>query len=247
MANLPDMGLILQFRAIPAPRRPDHAHHRLPTGMDVDVLHSDLLLAFAAVAVERFEERGKGAGELVRLGKVFTAAFGMLIGNHGTPIALHRRVVGGDQLRRHHAFELVLRTDASQSGKGGAQLLVSRLRAGVLQPKRLDCLAGKNVVPLVESRAAEVPERPLLPSTSLATTAIGAVSFAVFFPVMDMSAPVNSTCVRSARQRMLYTYHFRGEIYHESDTVRRRHGVGDHDDGGDGSFGSVGKCHFFGV
>jgi hypothetical protein len=32
----------------------------------VDVLHRDLLLAFAAVAIERIEQSRRGAGELVR-------------------------------------------------------------------------------------------------------------------------------------------------------------------------------------
>jgi hypothetical protein len=35
---------------------------RLAAGMDVDVLHRHLLLAFAAVAVEGFQQRGEGAG-----------------------------------------------------------------------------------------------------------------------------------------------------------------------------------------
>jgi hypothetical protein len=34
--------------------------------VDVDVLHRDLLLAFAAVAIERIEQSRIGAGELVR-------------------------------------------------------------------------------------------------------------------------------------------------------------------------------------
>jgi hypothetical protein len=42
--------------------------------MGVDVLHRDLLLAFAAVTIERFEQRGVGAGELVRLGRVLGEA-----------------------------------------------------------------------------------------------------------------------------------------------------------------------------
>jgi hypothetical protein len=36
----------------PRPRRPRNAHQRLPAGMDVDMLRSDLLLALAAVTVE---------------------------------------------------------------------------------------------------------------------------------------------------------------------------------------------------
>ena len=67
MGNLLCMGLILRFRAIPTPRGLDHADDSLPASMDMDVLDRDLLLALAAVAVERFEQRGVGAGKLVRL------------------------------------------------------------------------------------------------------------------------------------------------------------------------------------
>src|SRR3979411_551081 len=56
MGNLLCMGLYLRFRSIPTPRCPDHADHRLPAGMHVDVLHHDPLLTLAAVAVERFEQ-----------------------------------------------------------------------------------------------------------------------------------------------------------------------------------------------
>jgi hypothetical protein len=68
MGNLPGMGLILQLRAIPGPRRPDHALHRLPARMNVDMLHDHPLLALAAVAVERFKQHGGGAAELTRMG-----------------------------------------------------------------------------------------------------------------------------------------------------------------------------------
>jgi hypothetical protein len=61
------MGLILRFRSIPTPRGLDHTDHRLPTGVHMDVLDRDLLLAFASVAIETFEQRGVGPGELVRL------------------------------------------------------------------------------------------------------------------------------------------------------------------------------------
>jgi hypothetical protein len=39
----PCTGLVLDFGMIPGPRRPDHAHHRLTAGMNVDVLHRHLL------------------------------------------------------------------------------------------------------------------------------------------------------------------------------------------------------------
>jgi hypothetical protein len=37
--------------------------------MDMDTLHRHLLLALAAVAIERFEERRIGAGELIGLAR----------------------------------------------------------------------------------------------------------------------------------------------------------------------------------
>jgi hypothetical protein len=93
--------------------------------MDVDMLDCYLLLAFTAVAIERFEERHIGAGELVRLRRIFPATFEGLLVNHGTPGALHRRIVGGGQLGRHHALQLVLRPDANQ--RGGALICLSRV------------------------------------------------------------------------------------------------------------------------
>jgi hypothetical protein len=140
MGNLLCMGLILRFRAIPTPRRLHHAHHRLTTGMNVDVLDRDLLLALAAVAVEGFEQRGEAAGELVRLGEVLAPAFEGLLADHGAAVALHRGVVGGDKLRRHHALKLVLRRDADQRGDGGADLLLLCLIFGVFKPNLVDGL-----------------------------------------------------------------------------------------------------------
>jgi hypothetical protein len=67
MGNLPCMGLVLQFRAIPGPRHPDHTHHRLTTGMHVNVLHRHLLLALATMAIQSFEQGGEGAAELTRM------------------------------------------------------------------------------------------------------------------------------------------------------------------------------------
>ena len=149
------MGLILRFRAIPAPRRLHDAHHCLPAGMDVDVLHGHLLLALAAVAVERFEQLSEGARELVRLGEVLAPTFEGLLAEHGAPIAFHRRVMSGDQLRCHHALQFVLRADADERRGGGAVLLVPRLGVRVLQPKRVNRLVGEDVVPIVGPRAAD--------------------------------------------------------------------------------------------
>ena len=113
MGNLFCMGLILKFGAIPTPRCLDNSDHRLPAGMDVDVFNRHLLLALAAVAVERFDQRGEGAGELIRLVQVFAPALEAL-GDPGVVVALHRRVVGRDQLRRHHTLQHVLRANSFQ-------------------------------------------------------------------------------------------------------------------------------------
>jgi hypothetical protein len=91
--------------------------------------------------------------------RFFSAAFEGLLVNHGTPVALHRRVVGGDQLRRHHAPNSVLRTDADRRIEGGPELLISRLRTGVIHPKPLHGLEGKNVVPVIGTRAAGLLKR----------------------------------------------------------------------------------------
>jgi hypothetical protein len=47
------MGLTLWFRAIPSPRGLDGSDDGLPALMDVHMLHSDLLLSFSAMAVQR--------------------------------------------------------------------------------------------------------------------------------------------------------------------------------------------------
>ena len=72
MGDLLCMGLFLKITAIPTPRlagrRGDHAHHRLPARMDVDVFDRDLLLPLATMMVEGFEQdvmalgRDKAAG-----------------------------------------------------------------------------------------------------------------------------------------------------------------------------------------
>jgi hypothetical protein len=80
IGNLPRLGLILQLGAIPGPRRPDHAHHRLTAGMNVNVLHRHLLLSLATMAIQGFEERGECAGKFVRLGEILTPTLGSLLG-----------------------------------------------------------------------------------------------------------------------------------------------------------------------
>ena len=82
--------------------------------MNVDMLHGHLLLALAAMAVECFEQCSVGAGKFVRLGEVLAPPLKALFADHGASVAFHCGVVGGDQLRRHHAFKLVSWLDADQ-------------------------------------------------------------------------------------------------------------------------------------
>jgi hypothetical protein len=51
--------------------------------MDVHVLDGHFLLAFAAMAVERVEQRGECAGKLVRLAKILTTPLESLLADHG--------------------------------------------------------------------------------------------------------------------------------------------------------------------
>src|SRR5262249_11171493 len=117
------MGLFLRFRCEPYPLAPvnaplnllcmglmgvHHPDHRLTALVDVDVLHRDLLLAFAAVAIERIEQSRIGAGELVCLAQSFPVA------KHGAPIAFHHRVMACDKLRPDHAFEFIPWLDTYQ-------------------------------------------------------------------------------------------------------------------------------------
>ena len=93
----------MRFPLIPArnaPLRRDRADNSLSPGVDVNVLDSDLLLAFAAVTVEGLDQGRIGARQLIGLGKVLAASLERLFANHGAPIALHCGVMGGDELRR---------------------------------------------------------------------------------------------------------------------------------------------------
>jgi hypothetical protein len=56
MGNLLCMGLFLKFRVMTSPRVLDRADHRLTTGVNVDVLDSDFLLALASMTVQRIEQ-----------------------------------------------------------------------------------------------------------------------------------------------------------------------------------------------
>jgi hypothetical protein len=103
--------------------------------MHVNVLDSDPLLALAAVPIERIEQHRVGPRKLIGLGEVLASAFEALFADHGAPVAFHAGVVGGDQLRRYHAFDLVPRPNAGQRRNGGGHLPVAFLVVRVLGPE----------------------------------------------------------------------------------------------------------------
>jgi hypothetical protein len=74
-------------------------------------------------------------------------ALEVLLADHGAAVALHRRAVGSDQLRRHHAFEFVFGRDTHQGRDGRTQLFVAILRARCLL-QRICCGAtgGKDYI-----------------------------------------------------------------------------------------------------
>jgi hypothetical protein len=67
------------------PHLPEALRHPPPPGLrnGRGHAHRHLLLALTAVAVERFEQRGMGAGKLIRLGKVFAPALASCVPNRG--------------------------------------------------------------------------------------------------------------------------------------------------------------------
>jgi hypothetical protein len=57
IGNLLCIGLFLCFRPTPSRGSAHVSNDRLAAGVDVDVLNSDLLLALAAMAVQRLNEQ----------------------------------------------------------------------------------------------------------------------------------------------------------------------------------------------
>ena len=119
MGNLLCMGLFLCIPVIPTPRC-HHTHHGLAAGVDVNMFDRDFLLAFSAMTVESIEQHCPGSGKFVRLAEVFASSLERLVADHRSAVAFHRGIVGGDQLRRHHAFQFVLWCDPDQRGDNGA-------------------------------------------------------------------------------------------------------------------------------
>ena len=95
------------------------------------MLHRDLLLALAAVAIERIEQRRISAGEFVGLAQILAPAPEGLFKKHGPSIAFHRGAVSSDKLGPDHALDLVFRADPSERGPRRFVLTISRDALGL--------------------------------------------------------------------------------------------------------------------
>src|SRR6266516_2742429 len=118
--------------------------------MHMDVLHGDLLLAFAAMTIEGVEEQGIGPGEFVGLAQGLTMAFERLLLDHRAPVALHGGVVRSEDLSREHRLKLVPGRDAGEGRDCCVYLPVfdSFVR---ISPERPERLIAKSMVPMVRS------------------------------------------------------------------------------------------------
>src|SRR5947209_443652 len=124
---------------MPSPRALDCADDRLSTRVNVDMLHGDLLLSLSSVTIQRIKQQCERSRKLVGLIRAVVAALERLAPDHCSPITFHRSAVGGDQLRRHHAFQLVSGGYSDETRKGRPDLFVLRLLIGMLEPERTDC------------------------------------------------------------------------------------------------------------
>ena len=71
------------------------------------------------MAIEGFDQGCEGPTELIRLREIFAPGLWVLLAEHSAPVALHCGIVGGDQLRRHHPFQLVFWIEAGERRDGG--------------------------------------------------------------------------------------------------------------------------------
>ena len=89
----------------------DVADDGLSAFMDMNVFDRDPLLAFAAMAVEGFEQRRIGARQFVGLREILAPPLEGLIADHGPAVAFHRGAVASDKLSSKHSLKLILRLD----------------------------------------------------------------------------------------------------------------------------------------
>ena len=101
------------------------------------------------MAVESIEQYRVGAGKLVGLIQILAPALERLFAEHRAPITFHRRIVGGYELRRDHAFQLIPRPNADQGTYYSVALQSDFIGVGITQPYRLARLVCENVIPVI--------------------------------------------------------------------------------------------------
>jgi hypothetical protein len=136
------------------------AHHGIRddglVGVHGDVLHGDLLLAFAAVAVERLGKPRERSRGLLSECQVSGTRLEALFRDPGPPVEVERCGVCRDHLGAQHAFDWVLGIDTDLPSQSAERPLDGRRRdrtAGLRERARQ--LRRQVLVPLVVLSAAE--------------------------------------------------------------------------------------------
>lgn len=115
----------------------DRADDRLAALVHMHMLDSHRLLALAAVFVEGFEQASVGSAQFDTLIDIGVTALEGLILEHGTSVALHRRLMRNDHLGGEHGLGFVPRRDPMHRGHdaidGGLELFTGRKLRGVQQ------------------------------------------------------------------------------------------------------------------
>jgi hypothetical protein len=128
-------------------------------GVHGDVLHRDLLLAFAAVTVERLGKSRERSRDLLSECQVSGTRFKTLFRDPGPPVEVKRGGVRRDHLGAQHAFHRVLGIDTDLPSQSAERPLDGRRRhrtAGLRERTRQLC--RQVLVPLVMLAAAKRPE-----------------------------------------------------------------------------------------
>src|SRR4051794_2227472 len=78
--------------------------------------------------------RGRRGGSVL-LAQVFAPSLECLFADHGPPVALHCRVMRGEELSRDHALDFVFRPDPDERRHCCAVLPIARGFVGMLEPE----------------------------------------------------------------------------------------------------------------
>src|SRR5215204_3675934 len=139
------------------------AHHGIRddglVGVHGDVLHRDLLLAFAAMAVERLGKPRERSRGLVGECQVPCAGLEALSRDPGPPVEVKRGGVRGDHLGAQHAFYRVLGIDTDLASQSAERTLHGRRRHRTVGLReRARQLRRQVLVPLVMLAPTESAE-----------------------------------------------------------------------------------------